>query len=54
MRKVILFQKRRAGDDRKSFFQWALDDQVTLVRGETSRQKVVRIERPALRPDRDW
>jgi uncharacterized protein (TIGR00251 family) len=27
---------------------------VTLVRGETSRQKTVRIARPALRPDRDW
>lgn len=33
MRKVIIFQKRRAGSDRKSFFQWALDDHVTLVRG---------------------
>jgi len=28
--------------------------QVTLVRGDSSRQKVLRIERPALRPDRDW
>lgn len=28
--------------------------QVTLVRGETSRQKVVRIESPAKRPDADW
>ena len=28
--------------------------QVTLVRGDSSRQKVTRIERPALRPDRDW
>ena len=28
--------------------------QVTLVRGDSSRQKIVRIERPALRPDRDW
>jgi uncharacterized protein (TIGR00251 family) len=27
---------------------------VTLVRGETSRAKVVRIESPARRPDRDW
>ncbi len=27
---------------------------VTLVRGETSRRKTVRIERPALRPDRTW
>ena len=27
---------------------------VTLVRGETSRGKVVRIGRPALRPDADW
>ena len=28
--------------------------QVTIVRGETSRQKTVRIDAPALRPDRDW
>jgi uncharacterized protein (TIGR00251 family) len=28
--------------------------QVTLVRGETSRQKVVRIESPAKRPDTGW
>jgi len=27
---------------------------VTLVRGETSRPKVVRIERPVRRPDREW
>ena len=27
---------------------------VTLVRGDSSRQKVVRIERPAARPDVDW
>jgi len=27
---------------------------VGLVRGETSRQKVVRIDGPARRPDRDW
>jgi len=27
---------------------------LTLVRGETSRQKVVRIEAPQRRPDRDW
>ena len=27
---------------------------VTLVRGETSRQKTVRIEAPRLRPDREW
>ena len=27
---------------------------VTLVRGEASRQKTVRIGAPALRPDRDW
>ena len=27
---------------------------VTLARGETSRQKTVRIARPALRPDRTW
>ena len=27
---------------------------VTLVRGEASRQKTVRIAAPALRPDRDW
>jgi hypothetical protein len=27
---------------------------VTLVRGETSRQKVVRVERPARRPDAAW
>ena len=27
---------------------------VTLVRGDASRQKVVRIERPAKRPDADW
>ena len=28
--------------------------QVTLVRGETSRQKVVRVAAPVLRPDRAW
>ena len=28
--------------------------QVTIVRGETSREKTVRIDAPALRPDRDW
>jgi uncharacterized protein len=28
--------------------------QVTLVRGDASREKVLRVERPALRPDRDW
>ncbi len=27
---------------------------VALVRGETSRQKVVRVEWPARRPDHDW
>jgi uncharacterized protein len=27
---------------------------VTLLRGETSRQKTVRIDHPALRPDREW
>ena len=27
---------------------------VTLVRGETSRQKTVRIEAPVRRPDLDW
>ena len=27
---------------------------VTLLRGETSRQKTVRIEAPRLRPDRGW
>jgi hypothetical protein len=27
---------------------------VTLVRGESSRQKTVRIARPMLRPDRAW
>ena len=27
---------------------------VVLVRGETSRQKVVRVDGPARRPDRDW
>ena len=27
---------------------------VLIVRGETSRDKVVRVERPALRPDREW
>jgi uncharacterized protein (TIGR00251 family) len=27
---------------------------VGLVRGETSRQKVVRVDAPAIRPDRDW
>ena len=27
---------------------------VTLLRGETSRQKTVRVDRPALRPDRLW
>lgn len=28
--------------------------QVMLMRGDSSRRKVLRIERPALRPDRDW
>ena len=28
--------------------------QVTIVRGETSRQKSVRIDAPAARPDRQW
>ena len=28
--------------------------QVTIVRGETSRQKSVRIDAPAARPDREW
>jgi uncharacterized protein len=27
---------------------------VTLLRGETGRKKLVRIESPAQRPDRDW
>ena len=27
---------------------------VGLVRGETSRQKVVRVDAPTRRPDRDW
>ncbi len=27
---------------------------VTLLRGETSREKTVRIDQPALRPDREW
>jgi len=27
---------------------------VTLLRGETSRQKTVRVEAPLLRPDLDW
>ena len=27
---------------------------VTLLRGEASREKLVRIEAPARRPDRDW
>lgn len=27
---------------------------VTLLRGETSRQKLVRVARPVARPDRDW
>ncbi len=27
---------------------------VVLVRGETARQKIVRIEQPARRPDREW
>ena len=27
---------------------------VTLLRGETSRQKTVRVVRPVLRPDLDW
>lgn len=27
---------------------------VTLVRGETSRRKTVRIAAPSLRPDREW
>lgn len=28
--------------------------QVAIVRGETSRQKTVRIDAPAVRPDRGW
>jgi uncharacterized protein len=28
--------------------------QVTILRGETSRQKIVRIERPCARPHRFW
>ena len=28
--------------------------QVTLLRGETSRRKVVRIDSPRARPDREW
>ena len=28
--------------------------QITLVRGDSSRRKVLRIEAPQLRPDRDW
>jgi len=28
--------------------------EVQLLRGESSRQKTVRLTRPALRPDRDW
>jgi uncharacterized protein (TIGR00251 family) len=28
--------------------------QVTLLRGETSRDKAVRVEAPTLRPDREW
>jgi uncharacterized protein (TIGR00251 family) len=28
--------------------------QVALLRGETSRQKTVRVQRPARRPDRTW
>ena len=28
--------------------------QVTIVRGETSRQKSVRIDAPTARPDREW
>ena len=28
--------------------------EVTLLRGETSRQKTVRIQRPARRPDTQW
>jgi uncharacterized protein YggU (UPF0235/DUF167 family) len=27
---------------------------VTLVRGEASRRKTVRVDAPTLRPDRDW
>jgi uncharacterized protein len=27
---------------------------VTLVRGDSSRQKIVRIGRPSVRPDADW
>ena len=27
---------------------------VTLLRGESARRKLVRIEAPALRPDREW
>ncbi|MEP7327632.1 MAG: DUF167 domain-containing protein [Betaproteobacteria bacterium] len=28
--------------------------QVTLVRGQTTRAKVVRVDAPVLRPDHDW
>jgi len=31
LRKIIIFQKRRAGSDRESFFQWALREHAPLV-----------------------
>jgi uncharacterized protein len=47
----------KANDELRRFLAEAFGvplRQVTLLRGETSRRKVVRIEAPARRPDQDW
>lgn len=47
----------RANDELVRFLAQAFgvaQRQVVIVRGETSRRKVVRIDAPARRPDRDW
>lgn len=47
----------RANDELVRFLAQAFgvaQRQVAIVRGETSRRKVVRIAAPARRPDREW
>ena len=47
----------RANDELVRFVAQAFgvaQRQVAIVRGETSRRKVVRIDAPSRRPDRDW
>ena len=47
----------RANDELVRFLAQAFavaQRQVAIVRGGTSRRKVVRIDAPARRPDRDW